>query len=80
MILFITFDLPTTIIIIKMSYVNIVLNEYYYDFGIIDIIYVWYLGTVEVVSLHTLRLESLKRVFQPLHKCIVNKLEFWQIS
>ena len=24
--------------------------------------------TVEVVSLHTLRLESLKLVFQPLHK------------
>ena len=30
--------------------------------------------TVEVGSLHTLRLESLKLVFQPLHKCIVNKL------
>ena len=33
-----------------------------------------YLHTVEVGSLHTLRLESLKLVFQPLHKCIVNKL------
>ena len=30
--------------------------------------------TVEVVSLHTLRLESLKLVFQPLHKFLVNKL------
>ena len=30
--------------------------------------------TVEVRSLHTLRLESLKLVFQPLHKFIVNKL------
>ena len=35
--------------------------------------------TVEVRSLHTLRLESLKLVFQPLHKCIVNKLQFWQV-
>ena len=30
--------------------------------------------TVEVGSLHTLRLESLKLVFQPLHKFLVNKL------
>ena len=30
--------------------------------------------TVEVGSLHTHRLESLKLDFQPLHKCIVNKL------
>ena len=30
--------------------------------------------TFEVGSLHTLRLESLKLVFQPLHKCLVNKL------
>ena len=30
--------------------------------------------TVEVGSLHTLRLESLKLVYQPLHKFIVNKL------
>ena len=30
------------------------------------------LYTVEVGSLHTLRLESLKLVFQPLHKCLVN--------
>ena len=28
--------------------------------------------TVEVGSLHTLRLESLKLVFQPLHKFLVN--------
>ena len=34
-------------------------------------------GTVEVGSLHTLRLESLKLVFQPLHKFLVNKLKFW---
>ncbi|CDQ58468.1 unnamed protein product [Oncorhynchus mykiss] len=33
-----------------------------------------YTYTVEVGSLHTLRLESLKLVFQPLHKCLVNKL------
>ncbi|CDQ86430.1 unnamed protein product [Oncorhynchus mykiss] len=33
-----------------------------------------YIHTVEVGSLHTLRLESLKLVFQPLHKCLVNKL------
>jgi hypothetical protein len=32
------------------------------------------LDTVEVGSLHTLRLESLKLVFQPLHTFIVNKL------
>uniref|UniRef100_A0A673Y0M1 60S ribosomal protein L36a n=1 Tax=Salmo trutta TaxID=8032 RepID=A0A673Y0M1_SALTR len=30
--------------------------------------------TVEVGSLHTLSLESLKLVFQPLHKFLVNKL------
>ena len=30
--------------------------------------------TVEVGSLQTLRLESLKLVFQPLHKFLVNKL------
>ena len=30
--------------------------------------------TVEVGSFHTLRLESLKLVFQPLHKFLVNKL------
>ena len=30
--------------------------------------------TVEVGSLHTLRLESLKQIFQPLHKFLVNKL------
>jgi hypothetical protein len=30
--------------------------------------------TVEVGSLHTLRLESLKLVFQPLHKFLVNNL------
>ena len=35
-------------------------------------LYLYY--TVEVRSLHTLRLESLKIVFQPLHKCLVNKL------
>ena len=31
-------------------------------------------NTVKVRRLHTLRLESLKLVFQPLHKFIVNKL------
>ena len=31
-------------------------------------------------SLHTFRLESLKLVFQPLHKCLVNKLKFWQVG
>ena len=36
--------------------------------------------TVEVGSLQTLRLESLKLVFQPLHKCLVKKLQFWQVS
>ena len=30
--------------------------------------------TVEVGSLHTLRLEALKLVFQPLHTFLVNKL------
>ena len=30
--------------------------------------------TVEVGSLHTLRLESLKLIFQPFHKCLVKKL------
>jgi hypothetical protein len=29
--------------------------------------------TVEVGSLHTLRWESLKLIFQPLHKCIFGK-------
>ena len=33
-----------------------------------------------VVSLHTLRLESLKLIFQPLHKFLVNKLKFWQVG
>ena len=33
-----------------------------------------YTGTVEVGRLHTLWLESLKLVFQPLHKFLVNKL------
>ena len=33
-----------------------------------------YVYTVEVGGLHTLRLESLKVVFQPLHKFLVNKL------
>jgi hypothetical protein len=36
--------------------------------------------TVEVGSLHTLRLESLNLVFPPLHKFLVNKLWFWQVS
>jgi hypothetical protein len=35
--------------------------------------YMW-LYTVEIGSLHTLRLELLKLVFQPFHKCLVNKL------
>jgi hypothetical protein len=30
--------------------------------------------TVEVGRLHTLRLESLKPIFQPRHKCLVIKL------
>ena len=30
--------------------------------------------TVEVGTVHTLRLEPLKLVFQPLHKFLVNKL------
>ena len=36
----------------------------------------WFLGayTVEVRSLHTLKLESLNLVFQPLHNSHVNKL------
>ena len=34
----------------------------------------------QVGSLHTLRLESLKPVFQPLHKCLVNNLQFWQVG
>ena len=38
------------------------------------------LDTVEVGSLHTLRLKSLKQVFQPLHKFLVNKLKFWEVS
>ena len=33
-----------------------------------------YVCTFEVGSLHTLRLESLKLVFQPLHKFLVIKL------
>ncbi|CDQ59356.1 unnamed protein product [Oncorhynchus mykiss] len=37
-------------------------------------LYSCHLPTVEVDSLHTLRLESLKLVFQPLQKCLVNKL------
>ena len=36
--------------------------------------------TVEVGGLHTLRLKSLKLVFQPLHKFLVNKLQFWQVG
>ena len=35
--------------------------------------------TVEVGSLHTLRLESLKLVFQPVHT-FLNKLSFWQVG
>ena len=35
-----------------------------------------YIYTVEVGSLHTLRLESIKLIFQPLHKFLVNKLSF----
>ena len=37
-------------------------------------------NTVEDGSLHTFRLESLKLVFQPLHKLLVNKLWFWQVG
>uniref|UniRef100_A0A4W5RSJ3 Uncharacterized protein n=1 Tax=Hucho hucho TaxID=62062 RepID=A0A4W5RSJ3_9TELE len=36
--------------------------------------------TVEVGRLHILRLESLKPVFQPLHKFLVNKLSFWKVG
>ena len=36
--------------------------------------------TVVFRGLHTLRLESLKLVIQPLHKFLVNKLQFWQVS
>ena len=36
--------------------------------------------TVEVGSLHKLRLESLKLIFQPLHKFLVNKLQFCQFG
>ncbi|CDQ73145.1 unnamed protein product [Oncorhynchus mykiss] len=35
------------------------------------------LHTVEVGSLHTLKLDSLKLVFQSHHKFLVNKLYFW---
>jgi hypothetical protein len=35
---------------------------------------VYVLHTAEVRSLHTLRWESLKQIFQPLHKFLVNKL------
>jgi hypothetical protein len=38
------------------------------------------LYTVDVGSLHTLRLESLNLVFQLLHKCPVKKLLFWQVG
>ena len=31
-----------------------------------------YLCTVEVGGIHSLRLKSLKLIFQPLHKCLVN--------
>ena len=37
-------------------------------------------STVEIGSLHTLRLESFKLVFQPLYKCFVNKLQFHQVG
>ena len=38
--------------------------------------------TVEVGSLHTPRLESLKLVFQPLHKCLVfcNSIFYWNFT
>ena len=36
--------------------------------------------TVEVGRLHTLRLESLKLIFQPLHKFLDNKLQFLQVG
>ena len=35
--------------------------------------------TVEVGSLHTLRMESSKLIFQPLPKFLVNKLLFWEV-
>jgi hypothetical protein len=37
-------------------------------------VYVYLHLTVKVGSLQTLRLESLKLVFQPLHKILINKL------
>jgi hypothetical protein len=36
--------------------------------------------TVEVGGLQTLRLESLKLIFQPIHKFLVKKLLFWQVG
>ena len=39
-----------------------------------DVIKATVIYTVEVGSLHALRLESLKLVFQTLHKFLVNKL------
>ena len=44
-----------------------------------EIIYLFW-DTVEVRDLHTLRLESLKLIFQPLHTFLVNKLSFWQVG
>ena len=36
--------------------------------------------TVEVRSLYTLRLKSLKLIFQPVHKILVSKLQIWQVG
>ena len=39
-----------------------------------------YRPTGEVGSLHALKLESLKLVFELLHKFLVNKPQFWQVG
>ena len=44
------------------------LNQTYFSIVYMEV------ATDEIGSLHTLRLELLKPVFQPLHKCIVNEL------
>ena len=67
--------IPTCVQAYESSpYARLGSNAFRFFFSVFIYLYIYYVCTVEVGSLHTLRLESLKLLFQPLHTFIFNKL------